>query len=117
MRELKLSPHVFDKMTKLRFLYFCNIDGLYIPPKGLQSFPAYLRYFRDIYGLNCLPQGLQSFPTDLRYLHWMHCPLKSFPEMFSAENLVILNLSYSLVEKLWCGVQVIGYVSSKLNLS
>jgi hypothetical protein len=94
MRKLKLSPHVFDKMTDLQFLNF-----------------------RDIEGFDCFPQGLQSFPRGIKYLHWTYCPLKSLPEKFSAENLVILDLSYSLLEKLWCGVQVIGYLSSKLNLS
>jgi hypothetical protein len=63
--------------------------------------------FRDIDGLDRVPEGLQSFPTDIKYLHWIRYPLKSFPEKFSAENLVILNLKGSLLEKLWCGVQVI----------
>nr|WIL59982.1 nodulation protein [Melilotus officinalis] len=84
IRKLKLPPHVFDKITNLQFLDF----------RG---------EYKDY--LDLLPQGLQSFPTDLRYLRWMHYPLKSFPEKFSVENLVILDLSYSLVEKLWCGVQ------------
>ncbi|KAJ1419291.1 Leucine-rich repeat 3 [Sesbania bispinosa] len=55
--------------------------------------------------LDLLPQGLNSLSTNLRYLHWMHYPLKSLPEKFSAKNLVILDLSYSQVEKLWHGVQ------------
>ncbi|XP_024636107.1 disease resistance protein RPP2A [Medicago truncatula] len=65
-RKLKLSPHVFAKMTNLRYLDF-----------------------HGKYDLELLPQGLQSFPNDLRYLHWMHYPLKSFPEKFSAKNLVM----------------------------
>nr|WIL59981.1 nodulation protein [Melilotus officinalis] len=77
--NLKLIPHVFEKMTNLKFLKLLGSDSL--------------------------PRGLQSFPSDLRYLHWTYYPLKSFPKKFSAENLVILDLSYSLVEKLWCGVQ------------
>jgi len=89
IRNLKLSPNVFDKMTNLQFLDF-----------------------RDIDGLDRIPEGLQSFPNDLKYLHWICYPLKSLPEMFSAENLVILDLSGSLLENLWCGVQVIEYVSS-----
>lgn len=96
IRKLKLSPRVFANMTNLQFLEF---RGEY-----------------DEYCLDLFPQGLQSFPTNLRYLHWIHYPLKSFPENFSAENLVILDLSYSLVEKLWCGVQVIKYMSSFSNL-
>ncbi|KAK7349754.1 hypothetical protein VNO77_07390 [Canavalia gladiata] len=85
IRKLKLSPHIFTKMSKLQFLYFPS------------------RYDED--GSDLLPYGLQSFPIELRYLAWMHYPLKYLPEKFSAENLVILDLSYSEVEKLWDGVQ------------
>ncbi|XP_045830287.1 disease resistance protein RPV1-like isoform X1 [Trifolium pratense] len=83
IRKLKLSSHVFAKMTNLKFLDF---NGW---------------YDQECFDL----QGPQSFPTGLRYLHWIHYPLKSFPEKFSAENLVILDLSRGLVEKLWSGVQ------------
>ncbi|RHN58717.1 putative leucine-rich repeat domain, L domain-containing protein [Medicago truncatula] len=81
-RKLKLSPHVFAKMTNLRYLDFIGK-----------------------YDLELLPQGLQSFPTDLRYICWIHYPLKSFPKKFSGKNLVILDFSHSRVENLWCGVQ------------
>ncbi|KAL2337686.1 hypothetical protein Fmac_012132 [Flemingia macrophylla] len=51
-------------------------------------------------------QRLQlSFPVELRLLGWRHYPLKSFPQNFSAKNLVLLDLSYSHVEKLWDGKQ------------
>ncbi|CAJ2656076.1 unnamed protein product [Trifolium pratense] len=85
IKKLELSPHVFAKMTNLQFLDFHG------------------RHDQDC--LDLLPQGLQSFPSDLRYLHWMHYPLKSFPEKFSAKNLVILDLSYSRVEELWYGIK------------
>jgi hypothetical protein len=81
-------------MTNLQFLDFCG----------------------NLVDYDIFPQGLESFPTDLRYLHWMY-PLKSFPKKFSAENLVILEIFDSRLEKLWCGVQVIEYVSIRLNLS
>nr|WIL59979.1 nodulation protein [Melilotus officinalis] len=81
--NLKLSPHVFAKMTNLQFLDFHG------------TYDDHLK----------LPQGLQSFPTDLRYLKWINYPLKSFPKKFSADNLVILDLSFGEEEKLWCGVQ------------
>lgn len=108
IRKLKLSPHIFDKMNKLQFL---NIHGEY----GEDCFSFYGEYAKDLSGI--LPQGLQSLPTDLRYLHWMHYPLKSLPEKFSAEKLVILELPYCRVERLWCGVQVIKYLSFCLNVS
>ncbi|XP_024637232.2 putative disease resistance protein At4g11170 isoform X1 [Medicago truncatula] len=96
-RKLMLSSHAFAKMTNLQFLDF---RGEY---EFGEDFLWNQKYDRDC--LVLLPQGLQSFPTDLRYLSWMNYPLKSFPEKFSAKNLVILDLSDSLVEKLWCGVQ------------
>jgi hypothetical protein len=89
LRKLKLSPSTFSNMRNLKFLY--------VPSA----------YDQD--GFNLLPQGLQSMPPVLRYLCWMHYPLKSLPDEFSAEKLVILDLSYSRVEKLWHGVQVINY--------
>ncbi|KAK7349756.1 hypothetical protein VNO77_07392 [Canavalia gladiata] len=85
IKKLKLSPHIFTKMSKLQFLYFPS------------------RYNQD--GSDLLPHGIQSFSIELRYLAWMHYPLKYLPEKFSTENLVILDLSYSQVEKLWDGVQ------------
>ncbi|KAK7349753.1 hypothetical protein VNO77_07388 [Canavalia gladiata] len=83
--ELKLSPYIFTKMNKLHYL---DIHGEHYPRR-----------------LECLPQGLQSFPTKLRYLRWMNYPLKSLPENFSAEKLVILDLTRSRLRKLWDGVQ------------
>ncbi|RDY08066.1 putative disease resistance protein, partial [Mucuna pruriens] len=83
--RLKLSPHVFVKMTKLQFMDFHSES--------------------DQDGLDILPEGLQYLPTELRYLRWMNYPLKSLPERFSPENLVILDLSYSRLETLWHGQQ------------
>ncbi|XP_061361196.1 disease resistance protein RPV1-like [Gastrolobium bilobum] len=84
-RKLMLSPHVFTKMSKLQFLHF------------------FVRYEQDF--LDALHQGLQSLPTELRYLRWTRYPLKSLPMKFSAEKLVMLDLSSSRLEKLWDGVQ------------
>jgi len=92
-------------MTNLKFLDFHGEYVEYVHGKHNQDY------------LDLLPKGLQSFRTDLKYLHWIRYPLKSLPKKFSAENLVILGLSYSLVEKLSCGVQVIELVSSGSNLS
>ncbi|XP_068473769.1 disease resistance protein RPV1-like [Phaseolus vulgaris] len=82
VKNLRLSPYTFTKMSKLQFLYFPS---------------------EDVFDL--LPQGLHSLPVELRYLAWTHYPLKSLPENFSAEKLVILDLSDSQVENLWDGVQ------------
>ncbi|XP_029125756.1 disease resistance protein RPP5 [Cajanus cajan] len=83
--KLKLSPHVFVKMSNVQFMDFHSEN--------------------DQDGLDILPQGLQYLPTELKYLRWINYPLKSLPGSFSPENLVILDLSYSHLEKLWHGEQ------------
>ena len=86
-------------MSKLQFLnFYSNIsqEALY-DPDGLESL-----WNEGLY----LPQGLESLPNELRYISWMHYPLESLPTNFSAENLVILDLSYNRMEKLWHGVKV-----------
>ncbi|XP_057733529.1 disease resistance protein RPV1-like [Arachis stenosperma] len=82
VRNMQLSPQVFSKMSKLRFLDFYG--------------EQHLLHF---------PEGLQQLPSRLRYLRWTYYPLKSLPKKFSAEKLVILELPYSQVEKLWYGIQ------------
>ncbi|MED6106645.1 hypothetical protein PIB30_006270 [Stylosanthes scabra] len=82
LRGMHLSPLVFSKMSKLRFLDFYG-------EQDLLSFP----------------EGLQQLPSRLRYLRWTYYPLNSLPKKFSAEKLVILELPYSKVEKLWYGIQ------------
>ncbi|KAK7390302.1 hypothetical protein VNO78_25604 [Psophocarpus tetragonolobus] len=81
LENLKLRPNIFAKMSKLQFLDFhCKR----------------LDHYWDF-----LPQGLESLPNELRYLRWVYYPLTCLPAQFSAEKLVILDLSGSLVEKLW----------------
>ncbi|XP_027337254.1 disease resistance protein RML1A-like [Abrus precatorius] len=97
IKKLNLSPDVFAKMSNLKFLDFHSED------------------YSDRVDL---PQGLQPFPTELRYLRWMTYPLKFLPEKFSAENLVLFDLSYSRVEKLWLGVQdLVNLKDVKLHAS
>ncbi|KAJ1409677.1 Toll/interleukin-1 receptor-like proteiny [Sesbania bispinosa] len=70
--SLKLSPHTFAKMSKLKFL--------------------------DYYGSCDCPQGLQSLSSELRYLRWVYYPQATLPQKFSAEKLVILNLAARLFQ-------------------
>nr|KYP35153.1 TMV resistance protein N [Cajanus cajan] len=86
IKKLKLSPDIFVRMSKLQFMDFHSEN--------------------EFDGLDILPEGLEYLPTELRYLRWMNYPLKSLPDSFSAENLVILDLSYSRLETLWHGEQV-----------
>ncbi|MED6106653.1 hypothetical protein PIB30_006279 [Stylosanthes scabra] len=98
VKDLQLSQEIFAKMSKLRFLnFYSNISQeAFYSSDGLPS-----SWNKALY----LPQGLDSFSNELRYLSWMHYPLDSLPTNFSAENLVILDLSFNLMEKLWCGVK------------
>ncbi|KAJ1407115.1 Leucine-rich repeat [Sesbania bispinosa] len=91
IKQLQLSPQVFDKMSNLQFLD--------IYAKGSHSF-----IHDDERGLY-LPQGLESLPNELRYLRWAYYPLESLPSKFSAEKLVVLILPHSRVKKLWHQVQ------------
>ncbi|PNY12332.1 disease resistance protein [Trifolium pratense] len=86
IKELQLSPQVFAKMSKLKFL---DIYTKGSPNEGSLS----------------LPQGLEFLPNELRYLRWEYYPLESLPSKFSAENLVTLSLPYSRLKKLWHGVK------------
>src|SRR4051812_34558582 len=91
IKELQLSPRVFAKMSKLKFLD--------IYTNGSQN-----------EGSLSLPRGLEFLPNELRYLRWEYYPWESLPSNFSAENLVTLNLPYSQLKKLWHGVKVSTYV-------
>ncbi|KAK2406525.1 disease resistance protein RPV1 [Trifolium repens] len=89
IKELQLSPQVFAKMSKLKFL---DIYTKGSPNEGSLS----------------LPRGLEFLPNELRYLRWEYYPLESLPSKFSTENLVILSLPYSRLKKLWHGVKDLG---------
>ncbi|XP_054796831.1 disease resistance protein RPV1-like [Prosopis cineraria] len=83
--DLPLSPEVFSKMRKLKFLIFYNF--------GSEEFRMYL------------PQDLRCLPNELRLLHWDNFPLKSLPPTFSAEKLVSFEMRNSQVRILWHGKQ------------
>ncbi|XP_028753808.1 TMV resistance protein N-like [Neltuma alba] len=86
IEDLCLSPDVFARMRKLKFLIFHNF--------GSEEFRLYL------------PQGLKSLPNELRLLQWDNFPLKSLPSTFSAEKLVWFEMRNSQVRILWHGKQV-----------
>ncbi|XP_029125938.1 protein SUPPRESSOR OF npr1-1, CONSTITUTIVE 1-like [Cajanus cajan] len=86
IRGLKLRPHIFAKMSKLKFLEISREDAYY----GFE---------------NQLGEGPLFLATELRFLSWDCYPLKSLPQNFSAEKLVILKLQLSKLEKLWDGVK------------
>ena len=55
-----------------------------------------------------LAEGLQISANELRFLCWYHYPLKSLPENFSAEKLVILKLPKGEIKNLWHGVKKVN---------
>ncbi|XP_058743718.1 disease resistance protein RPV1-like [Vicia villosa] len=89
IKDLKLNPEVFSKMIKLQYLDIYSKGYFYV----------FLQFPWSSY----LPQGLESLPNELKYLRWAYYPLESLPSKFTAEKLVVLNLQYSQVKKLWHG--------------
>ncbi|RDX83923.1 Protein SUPPRESSOR OF npr1-1, CONSTITUTIVE 1, partial [Mucuna pruriens] len=81
-----LMPHIFAKMKGLKFL---EISG----------------YYNSNDQLIRAADSFQLLTTELRFLYWVNFPLKSLPENFSGEELVILNLQWGKMEKLWDGVK------------
>ncbi|XP_058007332.1 disease resistance protein RPV1 [Hevea brasiliensis] len=85
IREVELSPTVFERMYNLKFLkFYCSVH-----PQNRVN----------------LSEGLKFLPNELRLLHWYGYPLKSLPLSSCAENLVDLCLTNSKIKELWDGVQ------------
>ncbi|KAL5577281.1 hypothetical protein UlMin_018980 [Ulmus minor] len=85
IKELDLSPAVFEEASNLRLL----------------------KIYNSSYSKKCklyLPKNLQFLPDTLRYLQWDEYPSKSLPSNFNSEKLVKLVMRNSQVEQLWNGV-------------
>ncbi|CAL5422259.1 unnamed protein product [Camellia sinensis] len=89
LKQLKLRPKAFAKMSNLRILKICFMH----PSKELK----YL-------------------PNKLRYLDWLGYPMKYMPSTFQPEHLVELHLTYSSIEQLWEGTMHLGKLRI-MNLS
>ncbi|CAJ1939655.1 unnamed protein product [Sphenostylis stenocarpa] len=92
---LPLSYETFSRMVNMRFLKFymgkgrkCNLH---------------------------LPSGLESVPNKLVYLQWDGYPSKSLPSTFCPDNLVVLSMMESHVEKLWDGIKSLACLK-EINL-
>nr|KYP58913.1 TMV resistance protein N [Cajanus cajan] len=95
IRVLPLSYETFSRMINIRFLKFymgrsrtCNLR---------------------------LPSGLESLPNKLMYLQWDGYPSKSLPSTFCPDNLVVLSMMESHVEKLWDGTKSLASLK-EINL-
>ena len=92
IKELDLSPAVFQEASNLRLLKICN-----------SSYSKKCKLY--------LPKNLQFLPDALRYLQWDEYPSKSLPSNFNSEKLVELIMPNSQVEQLWNGVvMVLTYI-------
>ncbi|XP_028077589.1 TMV resistance protein N-like, partial [Camellia sinensis] len=76
LKQLKLRPEAFAKMSNLRILKICCMH---------------------------LSEELKYLPNKLRYLDWLGYPMKYMPSTFQPEHLVELHLTYSSIEQLWEG--------------
>ncbi|KAJ9175069.1 hypothetical protein P3X46_013653 [Hevea brasiliensis] len=85
IREVELSPTVFERTYNLKFLkFYCSVLS-----QNRVNFS----------------EGLKFLPDELRLLHWYQYPLKYVPLSSCAENLVDLCLTNSKIRELWNGVQ------------
>jgi hypothetical protein len=48
-----------------------------------------------------LTGSYEYLSKELKWLCWHKCPLKSLPQDFRLENLVILDLQHSKVKQVW----------------
>ncbi|GMP67563.1 hypothetical protein CsSME_00027502 [Camellia sinensis var. sinensis] len=76
LKQLKLRPEAFAKMSNLRILKICCMH---------------------------LSKDLKYISNNLRYLDWFGYPMKYMPSTFQPEHLVELHLTYSRIEQLWKG--------------
>lgn len=84
--ELHILENAFKEMSNLRFLKFSN--------KGKKEVKL------------DLTEDFNYLPPKLRLLSWECFPLRSMPSSFYLQNLVMLEMRYSYMEKMWDGVQV-----------
>ncbi|KAL7215559.1 hypothetical protein ACSBR1_027670 [Camellia fascicularis] len=89
LKQLKLRPKAFAKMSNLRILKICCMH-----------FSKELKYLSN----------------KLRYLDWLGYPMKYMPSIFQPEHLVELHLTYSSIEQLWEGTMHLGKLRI-MNLS
>lgn len=45
----------------------------------------------------------EHFPKELAWLCWHQCPLKSLPQDFQLNNLVVLDMQYNNIREFWRG--------------
>ncbi|KAL7215811.1 hypothetical protein ACSBR1_027876 [Camellia fascicularis] len=76
LKQLKLRPKSFAKMSNLKILKICCMH---------------------------LSEELKYLSNKLSYLDWLGYPMKYMPSRFQPEHLVELHLTYSSIKQLWEG--------------
>lgn len=93
VHDLHVHESAFKGMSNLHFLKFYT--------------------FKEEVRLH-LNESFDFLPPKLKLLHWDKYPMKCMPSKFHPENLVILKMQNSKLEKLWEGDSVCfensGYV-------
>ncbi|WJX53516.1 hypothetical protein P8452_39500 [Trifolium repens] len=110
IKKVQLHADTFKKMHNLRMIKF-HTDFF----KKKKKFHTDL--IEDGNGSSVTFDGfLKSFPNDLKFLQWDGYPQRSLPQDFCPENLATLDMSFSHLEKLWEGDQVLPNLK-RLDLS
>ncbi|CAL9006697.1 unnamed protein product [Prunus brigantina] len=76
--KVVLETNAFTRMVKLRLLQLSYVQ---------------------------LNGGYEEFPKGLRWLYWLEFPLDSIPSDFRLESLVVLEMHYSSLRKIWKGTK------------
>ncbi|XP_034918654.1 disease resistance protein RUN1 [Populus alba] len=63
-----------------------------------------------------LTGSFKLLSKELMWICWHECPLKYFPSDFTLDNLVVLDMQYSNLKKLWKGKKILNKLKI-LNLS
>ncbi|CAN1767778.1 Disease resistance-like protein DSC1 [Linum perenne] len=87
-KEMHLEANAFEGMDSLRFMEFFSGGRKIETPK-----------------LHLPNGGLKSLPDGLRWLQWDGFPSTSLPTMFFPENLTVLVMRHSHIQRCWKGVQ------------
>ncbi|XP_062171819.1 disease resistance protein RPV1-like [Alnus glutinosa] len=90
LEDVKLETKAFKKMTNLRLLQINDVQ---------------------------LTGSYECLSKELKWLCWHKCPLKSLPQDFHLENLVILDMQHSKVKRVWKKKNKIFNKLKVLNLS
>ncbi|KAG2291016.1 hypothetical protein Bca52824_037685 [Brassica carinata] len=100
IKTLHVYENAFRRMCNLRFL----------------EFDSQSHYMLGRAGQSHLPENFSYLPSSLKLLCWYGYPMRCMPSKFCPENLVMLKMRISMLEKLWEGVPFTALMT-RLQLS